>query len=87
MVVVKFMMQLGHLKVKSKVKEVNHNLLAFEGLINIPTIINLFVVVFIGGFWTFMSKIDFESYHNKPDWLTRINVGTLKIMLPVSMFR
>jgi uncharacterized protein (TIGR00645 family) len=48
-------------------------------------VINLLVVVFIGGYWTFVSKIDFENHEDKPDWLVKINAGTLKIKLIISL--
>jgi len=45
----------------------------------------LLVVVFIGGYWTFVSKIEFNNHVDKPDWLNKINASTLKIKLIISL--
>jgi uncharacterized protein (TIGR00645 family) len=82
---IKFMVQLWHLI--SDFSDLNENtiMLSVLGLIDISMVINLLVVVFIGGYWTFVSKIDFDSHTDKPDWLTKINASTLKIKLIISL--
>jgi uncharacterized protein (TIGR00645 family) len=81
----KFMVQLWHLM--SNIADLNENsiMLSVLGLIDISMVINLLVVVFIGGYYTFVSKIDFDSSADKPDWLTKINASTLKIKLIISL--
>ncbi|HET6558155.1 MAG TPA: TIGR00645 family protein [Prolixibacteraceae bacterium] len=82
---IKFMMQLWHLMANFSVMDENHIMLAVLGLVDISMVINLLVVVFIGGYWTFVSKIEFQNHHDKPDWLTKINASTLKIKLIISL--
>ena len=82
---VKFMMQLWHLISDFSSLTENMIMLSVLGLIDISMVINLLVVVFIGGYWTFVSKIDFESHVDKPDWLNKINASTLKIKLIISL--
>jgi uncharacterized protein (TIGR00645 family) len=60
-------------------------MLSVLGLIDISMVINLLVVVFIGGYWTFVSKIEFDDHVDKPDWLNKINASTLKIKLIISL--
>lgn len=81
----KFMVQLWHLM--SNIADLTENsiMLAVLGLIDISMVINLLVVVFIGGYYTFVSKIDFDNSADKPDWLTKINASTLKIKLIISL--
>jgi uncharacterized protein (TIGR00645 family) len=81
----KFMMQLSHLI--SNFTSLNENLIMLSvlGLIDISMVINLLVVVFIGGYWTFVSKIEFDNHVDKPDWLNKINASTLKIKLIISL--
>lgn len=81
----KFMVQLWHLF--TNFTELNENtiMLSVLGLIDISMVINLLVVVFIGGYYTFVSKIDFDNSADKPDWLTKINASTLKIKLIISL--
>ena len=81
----KFMMQLWHLISDFSVLTENAIMLAVLGLIDISMVINLLVVVFIGGYWTFVSKIDFKNHADKPDWLNKINASTLKIKLIISL--
>jgi uncharacterized protein (TIGR00645 family) len=81
----KFMIQLWHLFANFSILNENSIMLAVLGLIDISMVINLLVVVFIGGYWTFVSKIDFENHEDKPDWLVKINAGTLKIKLIISL--
>lgn len=82
---VKFMVQLWHLISDFTTLTENTIMLSVLGLIDISMVINLLVVVFIGGYWTFVSKIEFESHVDKPDWLTKINASTLKIKLIISL--
>lgn len=81
----KFMIQLWYLFTNFFTLTENTIMLSVLGLIDISMVINLLVVVFIGGYWTFVSKIEFEKHVDKPDWLTKINAGTLKIKLIISL--
>jgi uncharacterized protein (TIGR00645 family) len=81
----KFMIQLWYLFSNFFTLTENTIMLSILGLIDISMVINLLVVVFIGGYWTFVSKIEFEKHVDKPDWLTKINAGTLKIKLIISL--
>ena len=85
MYAVKFMVQLWHLVSDFSILNENMIMLSVLGLIDISMVINLLVVVFIGGYWTFVSKIEFDSHTDKPDWLTKINASTLKIKLIISL--
>lgn len=82
---VKFMIQLWHLIIEFPSLNENMIMLSILGLIDISMVINLLVVVFIGGYWTFVSKIEFDSHDDKPDWLTKINASTLKIKLIIAL--
>ena len=81
----KFMIQLWHLVSGFSAMTENMIMLSILGLIDISMVINLLVVVFIGGYVTFVSKIDFDGHVDKPDWLMKINASTLKIKLIISL--
>lgn len=85
MYALKFMIQLYELVVHFPGLTESAIMLSVLGLIDISMVINLLVVVFIGGYWTFVSKIDFANHADKPDWLSKINASTLKIKLIVSL--
>ena len=81
----KFFIQLFHLISNFSTLNENMIMLSVLGLIDISMVINLLVVVFIGGYWTFVSKIEFDKHVDKPDWLNKINASTLKIKLIISL--
>ena len=41
--------------------------------------------VIIGGYATFVSKLDLETHPDRPEWLTHVDPGTIKIKLAASL--
>lgn len=60
-------------------------LLAVLGLIDIVLISNLLVMVIIGGYETFVSRLDLSEHPDEPEWLDHVSTGTLKIKLALSL--
>lgn len=60
-------------------------MLAILGLIDISMVINLLIVVIIGGYWTFVSKIELAKDTDQLDYLGKITASSLKIKLIVSL--
>jgi len=60
-------------------------MLAVLGLIDIVLISNLLVMVIIGGYETFVSRLDLAGHRDEPEWLDRVSTGTLKIKLSLSL--
>ncbi len=81
----KFMVQLWKLVTEFGIMDENTIMLSVLGLIDISMVINLLVVVFIGGYTTFVSKIELENHEDKPEWLGKINASSLKIKLIISL--
>ena len=54
-------------------------------LVDITMVANLLAMVIIGGYATFVSKLDLLNHKDKPDWLQSIDAGTLKVKLAVSL--
>lgn len=42
-------------------------------------------MVIIGGYVTFVSKLDLGGHADRPEWLTQIDPGTIKIKLAASL--
>jgi len=82
---IKFMSRLWNLVSDFSSMTENTIMLSVLGLIDISMVINLLVIVFIGGYSTFVSKIDFDNHEDKPDWLSKINASSLKIKLIISL--
>ena len=55
------------------------------GLIDITMVMNLIVMVVIGGYSIFTSKIDLDENEDKPLWLEGLDAGKLKIKLASSL--
>lgn len=51
------------------------------GLIDFLMVANLIVMVVIGGYATFVSRLDLEHHPDRPAWLDHIDPGTLKTKL------
>lgn len=77
----KFLMELAHitLSINSTPEEIV--MLGILTLVDIAMVLNLLVMVVIGGYSTFVSKIHLEQHEDRPDWLEKINAGTLKVKL------
>jgi uncharacterized protein (TIGR00645 family) len=60
-------------------------MLGILGLIDVTMVANLLTMVIIGGYATFVSKLDLEGHADRPDWLTHIDPGTIKIKLAASL--
>ena len=53
-------------------------MLVVLGLIDVVMIANLLIMVIIGGYETFVSRLDLEGHPDQPEWLSHVNAGVLK---------
>lgn len=60
-------------------------MLSVLALIDIVMIANLLIMVIIGGYETFVSKIRVGGHHDEPDWLSHVNANLLKVKLAISI--
>lgn len=51
------------------------------GLVDMIMVANLVIMVLIGGYATFVSKLDLDHEKDRPEWLDHIDPGTLKTKL------
>jgi len=77
----KFLVELIHLcaTVGSITEEVL--MMGILTLVDITMVLNLLVMVIIGGYATFVSRIHLNEHEDRPDWLEKIDAGTLKVKL------
>ena len=54
-------------------------------LVDITMVANLLIMVIIGGYSTFVSRLDIDKHEDKPEWLQKIDAGTLKVKLAGSL--
>jgi uncharacterized protein (TIGR00645 family) len=55
------------------------------GMIDVVMIANLLVMVIIGGYETFVSRLDLNGHPDVPEWLSHVNAGVLKIKLSTAI--
>ncbi|MGH3735525.1 MAG: TIGR00645 family protein [Micromonosporaceae bacterium] len=59
--------------------------LAVLGLIDIVMIANLLIMIIVGGYETFVSRINLEGHPDRPDWLSHVNENVLKVKLAMAI--
>jgi uncharacterized protein (TIGR00645 family) len=81
----KFLAELIHMcKIINEITEVEL-MLGVLTLVDITMVANLLIMVIIGGYSTFVSRLDIDQHEDKPEWLQKIDAGTLKVKLAGSL--
>ena len=60
-------------------------MLVVLGLIDVVMISNLLIMVIIGGYETFVSRMRLESHPDQPEWLSHVNASVLKVKLATAI--
>ena len=55
------------------------------GLIDVVMISNLLVMVIVGGYETFVSRLNLQGHPDEPEWLSHVNASVLKIKLAMAI--
>ncbi len=56
-------------------------MLVVLGLIDVVMISNLLIMVIVGGYETFVSRMDLDGHPDQPEWLSHVNASVLKVKL------
>jgi uncharacterized protein (TIGR00645 family) len=60
-------------------------MLVVLGLIDVVMISNLLIMVIVGGYETFVSRMHLESHPDQPEWLSHVNASVLKTKLAMAI--
>jgi uncharacterized protein (TIGR00645 family) len=60
-------------------------MLVVLALIDVVMISNLLIMVIVGGYETFISRMDLEGHPDQPEWLSHVNASVLKVKLAMSI--
>jgi uncharacterized protein (TIGR00645 family) len=60
-------------------------MLVVLGLIDVVMISNLLVMVIIGGYETFVSRLHTDNHPDQPEWLDHVNANTMKLKLSMAL--
>jgi uncharacterized protein (TIGR00645 family) len=68
----------------SAIKEADIMLIVL-GLIDVVMISNLLIMVIVGGYETFVSRLNLQGHPDEPDWLSHVNANLLKVKLATAI--
>ncbi|MET0221545.1 MAG: TIGR00645 family protein [Tardiphaga sp.] len=83
--VVLFLKELWHLIAHSFDFSEQQIMLVVLGLIDVVMISNLLVMVIVGGYETFVSRLNLQGHPDEPEWLSHVNASVLKIKLAMAI--
>lgn len=77
--------ELWHLLHKANAMGEQEIMLLVLGLIDVVMISNLLVMVIVGGYETFVSRLRLENHPDQPEWLSHVNASVLKVKLAMAI--
>lgn len=80
-----FMVELTHLVGKVPHLAEAEIMLIVLGLIDVVMISNLLIMVIVGGYETFVSRLNLRGHPDEPDWLSHVNANLLKVKLATAI--
>jgi uncharacterized protein (TIGR00645 family) len=83
--VVLFLKELWHLMMHATSFNEQQIMLLVLALIDVVMISNLLVMVIVGGYETFVSRLRLEGHPDQPEWLDHVNASVLKIKLAMAI--
>lgn len=55
------------------------------GLVDVVMVANLLIMVIVGGYETFVSRINLDDHPDQPEWLSHVNANVLKVKLAMAI--
>jgi uncharacterized protein (TIGR00645 family) len=80
-----FLKELTHLVVDVRTMGEQEMMLIVLGLIDVVMISNLLVMVIVGGYETFVSRLNLTGHPDQPEWLSHVNASVLKVKLAMAI--
>ncbi|MDE2278339.1 MAG: TIGR00645 family protein [Xanthomonadaceae bacterium] len=77
--------ELWHLIVEAPKLSEQEIMLIVLGLIDVVMISNLLIMVIVGGYETFISRLGLEGHPDQPEWLSHVNASVLKVKLAMAI--
>ena len=81
----KFLLKLWDLTVNLGILKEDDILLNVLSLIDVVMIANLLVMVIVGGYEIFVSRLDVQDHPDQPEWLAHVDAGVLKVKLGMAL--
>jgi len=80
-----FLKELWHLLTHAIQFTEQQIMLVVLGLIDVVMISNLLIMVIVGGYETFVSRLGLQGHRDQPEWLSHVNAGVLKVKLAMAI--
>jgi uncharacterized protein (TIGR00645 family) len=80
-----FLKELWHLVTHTMTFTEQEIMLVVLGLIDVVMISNLLIMVIVGGYETFVSRMELQRHPDQPEWLSHVNASVLKIKLAMAI--
>ncbi|MBW8366664.1 MAG: TIGR00645 family protein [Arenimonas sp.] len=80
-----FLKELTHLVVAANTLSEQLIMMVVLGLIDVVMISNLLVMVIVGGYETFVSRLNLQGHPDQPEWLSHVNASVLKVKLAMAI--
>jgi uncharacterized protein (TIGR00645 family) len=80
-----FLKELWHLIHAAPTLTEQSIMLIVLGLIDVVMISNLLVMVIVGGYETFVSRLNLSGHPDQPEWLSHVNASVLKVKLAMAI--
>jgi uncharacterized protein (TIGR00645 family) len=80
-----FWVELSHLVMETPHLTEEKIMLLVLGLIDVVMISNLLIMVIVGGYETFVSRLGLSGHPDEPDWLSHVNANVLKVKLATAI--
>ncbi len=80
-----FMRELWH--IVSHINELSEStmMLMVLGLVDVVMVANLLIMVIVGGYETFVSRVNLDDHPDQPEWLSHVNSNVLKVKLAMAI--
>ena len=80
-----FLKELAHLVTDITTLNEQQVMLLVLGLIDVVMISNLLMMVIVGGYETFVSRMRLDRHPDQPEWLSHVNASVLKVKLAMAI--
>lgn len=80
-----FMKELIHLIATANTITEAEVMLSVLGLVDVVMIANLLIMVIIGGYEIFVSRLYIDNHPDRPEWMDHVNAGMLKVKLAAAL--
>lgn len=82
---IKFMIELWHLVTSGLAMRETEAMLMIIGLVDAVMVANLILMIIVGGYETFVSRLYIEDHPDKPEWIDHVDAGVLKVKLAMAL--